>query len=54
KRRGNLPKFVVAILKKWLLEHVSHPYPSEDEKIDLANRTGLTLSQISNWFINAR
>ncbi|KAI8871841.1 hypothetical protein GQ42DRAFT_106637, partial [Ramicandelaber brevisporus] len=53
-RRGNLPKHVVAILKKWLLDHVKHPYPSEDEKHQLAEQCGMTLSQISNWFINAR
>jgi len=54
KRRGNLPKHVTAILKSWLLEHVKHPYPTEEEKVKLACETGLTLNQISNWFINAR
>ncbi|KAI7879797.1 hypothetical protein K492DRAFT_207970 [Lichtheimia hyalospora FSU 10163] len=54
KRRGNLPKSVTAILKQWLIDHCQHPYPTEDEKMALRNRTGLTLNQISNWFINAR
>ncbi|KAL1927939.1 hypothetical protein VTP01DRAFT_3344 [Rhizomucor pusillus] len=54
RRRGNLPKTVTAILKQWLVEHCQHPYPTEDEKLALRNRTGLTLNQISNWFINAR
>ncbi|KAJ1975522.1 Homeobox protein [Dimargaris xerosporica] len=54
KRRGNLPKAVTAILKAWLLEHVKHPYPTEEEKLALANQTDLTLAQINNWFINAR
>ncbi|KAI8067976.1 hypothetical protein BC940DRAFT_319084 [Gongronella butleri] len=54
RRRGNLPKAVTAILREWLAEHKKHPYPTEEEKDFLAKRTGLTLNQISNWFINAR
>ncbi|CAO3661558.1 unnamed protein product [Rhizopus microsporus] len=54
KRRGNLPKDVTAILKEWLQEHSGHPYPTEEEKKLLVQRTNLSLNQISNWFINAR
>jgi hypothetical protein len=54
KRRGNLPKIVTAILKQWLVDHSRHPYPTEDEKRALKQKTNLTLNQISNWFINAR
>ncbi|KAI8071747.1 hypothetical protein BC940DRAFT_293612 [Gongronella butleri] len=54
RRRGNLPKEVTEFLKQWLVQHKKHPYPSEKEKLDLAHRTGLTVNQISNWFINAR
>ena len=54
KRRGNLPKPVTAILRDWLAKHKKHPYPTEDEKLALAQRTNLTINQISNWFINAR
>ncbi|KAI8580106.1 hypothetical protein K450DRAFT_239438 [Umbelopsis ramanniana AG] len=54
RRRGNLPKNVTAFLRNWLVQHKRHPYPTEDEKIDLARRTALTVNQISNWFINAR
>lgn len=54
RRRGNLPKAVTTVLKDWLVKHVKHPYPTEEEKHALAKETKLTMSQISNWFINAR
>ncbi|KAF7242174.1 Homeobox protein PKNOX2, partial [Varanus komodoensis] len=31
-----------------------HPYPTEDEKRQIAAQTNLTLLQVNNWFINAR
>lgn len=52
--RSNLPKAAVAILKDWLQDHQSNPYPSEDDKLDLAARTGLRTKQINYWFMNAR
>jgi hypothetical protein len=54
RKRGNLPKDVIVILKEWLQEHSGHPYPTEEEKKLLVQRTNLSLNQISNWFINAR
>jgi hypothetical protein len=54
RRRGKLPKVVTDLLKAWLLDHASHPYPTEDEKRRLCSVTGLSISQVSNWFINAR
>ncbi|KAJ5509451.1 hypothetical protein N7527_011594 [Penicillium freii] len=54
RRRGNLPKPVTDILRDWLHEHLDHPYPSEEEKQMFMTRTGLSLSQVNNWFINAR
>ncbi|URD97098.1 POX [Musa troglodytarum] len=52
-QRG-LPEHSVSILRAWLFEHFLHPYPSDVDKIILARQTGLTRSQVSNWFINAR
>ena len=54
KRRGNLPKSTTDALKSWLLSHAAHPYPTEDEKLELATRTSLTVNQVCNWFINGR
>ncbi|KAJ1687091.1 hypothetical protein LUZ63_018481 [Rhynchospora breviuscula] len=52
-QRG-LPESSVSILRAWLFEHFLHPYPKDSEKLLLARQTGLTRSQVSNWFINAR
>ncbi|KAJ1294173.1 hypothetical protein BS78_01G125300 [Paspalum vaginatum] len=49
-----LPEGSVAVLRAWLLDHFLHPYPDDGEKLRLAVTTGLSRSQISNWFINAR
>ncbi|KAF7051123.1 hypothetical protein CFC21_059401 [Triticum aestivum] len=52
-QRG-LPERAVTILRAWLFEHFLNPYPSDVDKHILARQTGLSRSQVSNWFINAR
>ena len=54
KRSSKLPEKATSVLKKWLFEHSSKPYPDDDEKQRLCLLTGLSLTQINNWFINAR
>ncbi|KAJ8246712.1 hypothetical protein GJAV_G00254560 [Gymnothorax javanicus] len=53
-KRGVLPKQATNVMRSWLFQHIGHPYPSEDEKKQLASQTNLTLLQVNNWFINAR
>ncbi|KAM3282061.1 homeobox protein ATH1 isoform X1 [Capsicum chacoense] len=52
-QRG-LPERSVSVLKAWMFQNFLHPYPKDAEKQLLAVKSGLTRSQVSNWFINAR
>ncbi|KAG2390244.1 Homeobox protein [Vigna angularis] len=52
-QRG-LPERSVSVLRAWMFQNFLHPYPKDAEKHSLAVKSGLTRSQVSNWFINAR
>ncbi|GJQ11701.1 hypothetical protein GpartN1_g3492.t1 [Galdieria partita] len=54
RRRENLSKEKVVLLKEWFDAHVQHPYPTESEKRQLCQETGMQMQQITNWFINQR
>ena len=54
KSSTRLARNAVRILKTWLLEHRQYPYPNEQEKEELMDRTGLKKTQVSNWLANAR
>lgn len=53
-RKTNFSKEATSILKKWLLEHVEHPYLKTVDKHALSKESGLTKKQVSNWFTNVR
>ncbi|PKA49689.1 Homeobox protein knotted-1-like 6 [Apostasia shenzhenica] len=54
KKKGKLPREARQKLLSWWELHQKWPYPSESEKIALAESTGLDQKQINNWFINQR
>ena len=41
-------------LKRWLREHRRHPYPTNQEKLELAQQSSITYDQVNTWFNNAR
>jgi hypothetical protein len=43
--RSTLPKESRDVLKTWLFQHISNPYPTEYEKNYLAKQAGLTVLQ---------
>ncbi|XP_031276258.1 homeobox protein knotted-1-like LET6 [Pistacia vera] len=54
KKKGKLPKEARQQLLDWWNVHYKWPYPSESQKLALAESTGLDPKQINNWFINQR
>lgn len=54
RRAGKLPGDTTTVLKNWWQQHSKWPYPTEDDKAKLVEKTGLQLKQINNWFINQR
>ena len=51
---ARLSKEATTALKTWFNAHRQFPYLSEAEKVELQAGTGLTSTQVSNWFTNAR
>ncbi|KAJ6807043.1 liguleless 4 [Iris pallida] len=54
RKKGKLPKDARSVLLDWWNNHYRWPYPTEEEKVKLAEMTGLDQKQINNWFINQR
>ena len=53
-RSRQLNSRAVAIMTDWYERHIDSPYPSDEEKMMLAERGNLTLSQVKAWFANKR
>ena len=54
RRRMNFSCEAVETLKRWFSAHSLKPYPTEQEKDELAKEAGITVNQVTNWFINMR
>ncbi|KAH9825495.1 Homeobox protein TGIF1 [Teratosphaeria destructans] len=54
RKRSNLPKQSTEIMKTWFDQNIGNPYPSEEQKALFSNATGISMTQVSNWFINHR
>ncbi|XVE57163.1 hypothetical protein DITRI_Ditri04bG0069900 [Diplodiscus trichospermus] len=54
KKKSKLPKEARQILLDWWNVHYKWPYPTEVDKVCLAEAAGLDQKQINNWFINQR
>ncbi|XP_057425075.1 homeobox protein knotted-1-like 10 [Lotus japonicus] len=54
RKKGKLPKDARKTLTDWWNTHYRWPYPTEEEKLQLSEMTGLDIKQINNWFINQR
>ena len=56
RKSASLPSETVEYLKAWMMspEHIAHPYPTEQEKVDIMKDTKIELKQLTNWFVNNR
>ncbi|XP_074381690.1 homeobox protein knotted-1-like 2 isoform X2 [Apium graveolens] len=54
KKKAKLPREARQVLLDWWTLHYKWPYPTEADKVALADSTGLDQKQINNWFINQR
>jgi hypothetical protein len=49
-----LDPFAVNVMNTWYLQHVNHPYPSDEEKEQLALDGNISVTQVKAWFSNKR
>lgn len=50
RKKGKLPGDATSALKAFWTLHIDWPYPGEEDKAELADKTGLNATQINNWF----
>lgn len=53
-KRPRLTRHSNEFMVGWFLAHKANPYPSATERLQIAEKTGLTEQQVRNWFANMR
>jgi hypothetical protein len=53
-RRMRISDRTRAVLRSWYQQNYMNPYPSREEKFELARLSGATFQQVSVWLRNAR
>lgn len=51
---NSYPPEVTKTLMRWLKDNMFYPYPTEDERIILCEKTGLSRKQLRGWLTDAR
>ena len=54
KRNKLLNPNAIAIMTEWFESHLSHPYPTQEEKELMAVQGGISVAQVISWFNNKR
>ncbi|KAJ3216355.1 hypothetical protein HDU67_009623 [Dinochytrium kinnereticum] len=54
KQRPNFNLEQVQVMSDWFEANLAFPYPAPEVKDALAAKTGLSLKQVNDWFINSR
>ncbi|PIC18786.1 hypothetical protein B9Z55_024555 [Caenorhabditis nigoni] len=54
RKRRNFDKNTTDTLQNWFHEHRQNPYPTDQEKAELAKQCNIKISQVNNWFGNQR
>ena len=49
-----LPKSAKKVLHEWYINNTEDPYPTHEQKMELAEQAEITIKQVNNWFINMR
>lgn len=45
---------ITQYLKRWAQNHITNPYPDEDDRLEITEATGMNKDQILHWFKNFR
>ena len=54
RKKNQLSEKSTALLRAWWDAHPRWPYPDDGQKDELMRATGLSVTQVNNWFINQR